>query len=180
MGRSSQYNHYMQRVDSPGFSIIDIEEEFPGLLYSSAKGIYDIGKPKNIYTEQYADSDRTRVYIPIENLNGQLKHDTSLIANEATTVEMTFLVVGDADTRRDVITAFEDYVRTGIHMYYDTARQMKFNFFVSDAIKVSEEKWHGTQPYVEMTVPLQNINGKTRHEELPVFTKRLRGRVEGV
>lgn len=165
MGRSSQYNHYMQRVDSPGYNRIDIEEEFPGLLYSSAKGIYDIGKPKNIYTEQYADSDRTRVYIPIEYLNGQLVHDTSLIANEATTVEMTFLVVGDTDARRDTITAFEDYVRTGIHTYYDTARQMEFTFFVSDAIKVSEEKWHGTQPYVELTVPLQNINGKTRHVE---------------
>lgn len=155
----------MQRVDSPGHNRIDIEEEFPGLLYSSAKGIYDIGKPKNIYTEQYADSDRTRVYIPIEYLNGQLVHDTSLIANEATSIEMTFLVVGDAETRRDIIMAFEDYVRTGIHTYYDTARQMEFTFFVSDAIKVGEEKWHGTQPYVELTVPLQNINGKTRHVE---------------
>lgn len=165
MGKSSPYNHYMQRVDSPGYNLIDIEEEFPGLLYSRAKGLYDIGKAKNIYTEQYADSDRTRVYIPIENINGQLVHDTSLIANEATSIEMTFLVVGDAETRRDIIIAFEDYVRTGIHMYYDTARQMKFNFFVSDAIKVSEEKWHGSQPYVELTVPLQNINGKTRHVE---------------
>lgn len=167
MGRSSQYNHYMQRVDSPGFALIDIEEEFPGLLYSSAKGLYDVGKPKNIYTEQYADSDRMRVYLPILYKNGQKVHNVSTIANEATTVEMTFLVVGDADARRDIITAFEDYVRTGIHTYYDTARQMKFTFFVLDAIKVSDEKWHGSQPYVELTVPLQNINGKTRHVEPP-------------
>lgn len=165
MGRSSQYNHYMQRVDSPGFALVDIEEEFPGLLYSKAKGIYDIGDAKNIYTEEYADSDRTRVYIPIQYENGQLVHNVSMIANKATLVEMTFLVIGDADARRDVITAFEDYVRTGIHLYYDTARQMAFNFFVSDAIEIGEEKWHGGQPYIEMTIKMHNINGKTRYVE---------------
>ncbi|MBO7381913.1 MAG: hypothetical protein J6U03_00895 [Muribaculaceae bacterium] len=57
---------------------------------------------------------------------------------------------------------FEDYVRTGAHSYYDDARYLEFDFIVTEDIKVSDEKWHGSQPYVELEVRMQNLNGKTR------------------
>lgn len=152
MGRSSEYSHYMQRIDIDGQNVIDIEEEFPGLLYSRAEGIYDVGKPKNVYTEEYADSDRKRYYLPPDGG----------YANEGTEVTMTFLVVGTPAEREAVIRGFFDYVRKGVHRYWDTARNREFDFVVTGPLTVGEERWHGSNPYAELTVPMQNLNGCTR------------------
>lgn len=160
MGRSSQYSHNLQRIDvytSP----FDIEEEFPGVLYKKAEGLNDIGKPKNIYTEEYADSDRKRVFLPGELQDGEMVHKLELIANESTKVTMTFLIVGDAVTRQQIMERFFNEVRTGIHRYWDNARNRQFDFIVTEEIKVGDEKWHGSQPYVEVQIPMQNLNGKT-------------------
>jgi hypothetical protein len=142
----------MQRTDVVGYNIIDIEEEFDGLLYMRAEGMNDIGKSKNVYTETYADSDRLRVYLP----------NDGVYTNEATKITMHFLVVGDEASMQATILAFETYVREGIHRYWDTARNLEFDFIVQDEFKVSDEKWHGSLPYVEIQVSLQNLNGKTR------------------
>lgn len=152
MGKSSQYTHYMQRVDqADNLGEIDIEEQFSGLLYMSAEGMNDIGKPKNIYTESYAESDALSVYLPQD----------SGYANEATKITMHFLVVGDASTRQTTIKNFFDYIRVGVHKYWDNARNLNLYFIVTDELKVSDERWHGSTPYVELVVTLQNINGRT-------------------
>ena len=152
MGKSSQYTHYMQRVDVASQPTYDIEEQFSGLLYMRAEGMNDIGKSKNVYTEGYADSDRLRVHLPPDGN----------YTNDATKITMHFLVVGDEASRQATIRAFETYVREGIHRYWDTARNLEFDFIVQDEIKVSDEEWHGSSPYVEIQVPMQNLNGKTR------------------
>lgn len=152
MSRSSQYTHYMQRVDIESQPVYDIEEQFAGLLYMKADGMNNIGKAKNIYTETYADSDRLRVYLP----------NDGVYTNEATKITMHFLVVGDEASREETIQDFQNYVREGIHRYWDDARNLEFDFIVQDEIKVSDEKWHGSSPYVEIEVVMQNLNGKTR------------------
>lgn len=152
MARSSQYTHYMQRVDIASQPTYDIEEHFSGLLYMKADGMNNIGKAKNIYTETYADSDRLRVYLP----------NDGVYTNEATKITMHFLVVGDEAQRQSTIKNFREYVCTGIHRYWDDARNLEFDFIVTDEIKVSDEKWHGSSPYVEIEVVMQNLNGKTR------------------
>lgn len=166
MGKSSQYNHYMRAVNPDGTPIdvswTNIEEEFAGLRYLKAEGLLDKGKAKNIYTESYAESDRLRVYLPTHLSNNVRVHSLTDIANEPTTITMTFVVIGDKDTRQAAIDAFEDYVRKGVHSYYDDARNKEFDFIVTGEIKVSDEKWHGSQPYVEVQIPMQNLNGKTR------------------
>ena len=96
MPKSSQYTHYMQRTDVVGYNIIDIEEQFDGLLYMRAEGMNDIGKSKNVYTEGYADSDRLRVHLPPDGN----------YTNDATKITMHFLVVGDKDSRQATILAF--------------------------------------------------------------------------
>ena len=165
MARSSQYSHNLQRIDVPS-PALDIEDEFPGVLYMKAEGLNDIGKAKNIYTEEYADSDRKRVYLPSELQDGEMVHKLNLIANEGTKVTMTFLIVGDAITRQQLMQRFFNEVRTGIHRYWDDARNRQFDFIVTDEIKVSEEKWHGSQPYVEVQIPMQNLNGKTMQRQM--------------
>lgn len=166
MGKSSQYNHYMRRVNVDGTAIdqtwINIEDVFTGLRYLSAKGLLDIGEAKNIYTETYAESDRVRVYLPKHNSGGLQVHSVSDIANEATEITMTFLVIGEESARMSTINNFENYIREGVHSYYDDARNMEFDFIVTDKIDISDEKWHGSQPYVEMQIKMQNLNGKTR------------------
>lgn len=152
MAKSSQYTHWMQRIDITGQNAIDIEDYFVGLLYMSADGMNDIGKPKNIYTEDYADSDRKRFYLPNDDE----------YANEATKITMHFLIVGSAEDRQDTLNRFTEYVRKGVHRYWDDARNLEFDFIVTDEIKVSDERWHGSSPYVEIAVPMQNLNGKTR------------------
>lgn len=152
MGKSSQYTHYMQRVDIESQPIYDIEEQFGGLLYMKADGMNNIGKAKNIYTETYADSDRLRVYLP----------NDGVYTNEATKITMHFLIVGDEASREATIQDFQNYVIEGIHRYWDDARNLEFDFIVQDEIKVSDEKWHGSSPYVEIEVVMQNLNGKTR------------------
>lgn len=151
MGKSSEYKYYMQRTDISGQSAIDIENYFGNIRYLKAEGMNSVGKSKNIYTETYADSDRLRVYLPPD---GEY-------TNEATTITMTFLVVGDAVTRQSTLDEFLSYIREGVHKYWDTARNREFEFIVIDEIKVSDEKWHGSQPYVEVQIPMQNLNGKT-------------------
>lgn len=156
MGKSSPYHHYMQRVDINNEGRKDLENDFPGLLYMKADGLYDIGKSKNIYTEEYADSDRKRFYLPEDNN----------YANEGTKITMHFLIVGDAESRQTTLQNFLDYVRIGVHRYWDTARQREFDFIVTDEIKISGEKWHGSNPYIELSLPMQNIYGKTwQHTE---------------
>lgn len=142
--------YYMQRVDTDGYNVLDLEEYFVGLRYYKAVGIYDIGKAKNVYTEKYADSDRLRYYLPKD------------YANEATVITMTFLIIGDAERRLETVSQFDEYIRVGVHRFWDTARNREFDFIVTDEIKVSDEKWHGSDPYVELTLNLQNLNGKTR------------------
>lgn len=162
MGKSSQYTHYMQRVDIENQPSYDIEEHFNGLLYMRAEGMNDIGKAKNIYTETYADSDRLRVSLPKHRYNNIGIHSVDDITNEATKVTMHFLVVGAEASRQTTIRAFRDYVREGVHRYWDDARNLEFDFIVQDEFKVSDERWHGSSPYVEIQVVMQNLNGKTR------------------
>lgn len=148
--------HYMQKLDWPNLQLMpeNIEEKFPGLRYLKADGIYNVGKSKNIYTENYAESEVLRYYLPPDGVE---------YTNEATTITMIFVVIGTEATRLSTILAFTEYIRKGIHMYWDSVRERLFRFVVKDEIKVSDEKWHGTQPYIELTVPLQNIDGKTEH-----------------
>ena len=155
MAKSSQYTHYMQRVDIENQPTYDIEEQFSGLLYMKADGMNDIGKSKNVYTETYADSDRLRVYLPN---NGNY-------TNEATKITMHFLVVGEEAQRQATLRNFYNYIREGVHRYWDDARNLEFDFVVQDEIKVSDERWHGSSPYVEIQIQMQNLNGKTTEHQ---------------
>lgn len=154
MARKSPYKHYFKRIDIDNQSAKDIENnpDWKGLRYMRADGLNDVGKSKNIYTEGYADIDRLRVSLP----------SNGVYANEATKITMRFLIVGNASGRGTTLRSLETYLKEGIHTYWDTGRNLEFDFIVTDEIKVSDEKWHGSMPYVELTVNMQNLNGKTR------------------
>lgn len=157
--------HYMQRIDQTGFNVLDIEEEFQGLIYLSAEGMNTIGKAKNIYTESYADSDNLRVYMPAEDTMVEEGVQVDAYTNEPTEITMQFAIIGDALMRQRTFDRFADYVRHGIHKYWDSARKREFRFIVTDELKPSKERWHGSMPYIVVEVPMQNLNGKTTLRE---------------
>lgn len=146
------YHFYMVECDKTGAIIDgavekDLESAFPGLLYSKAVGIDKIGAPKNIYTEQYSDSNRLRAYVP------------NTITNQATTIVFTFIFTGD--NRREVYYNFLEYIRNGYKRYRDTARNRYFCFFVNSEIAPAEERFYGDKPYLSLDVTVQNIFGRT-------------------
>lgn len=146
------YNFYMVECDKQGKvaneeNEIGLEQHFKGMRYSKAEGLDKIGKPKNIYSEKYADSDRLRVHVPNE------------ITNEATNVTFTFFFVGN--DRQKVYHDFLDYVRKGFHRYHDDARNKYLYFCVNSELKPAEEMLYGSVPYLKFDLEVQNIFGRT-------------------
>lgn len=159
MVQASEYKFYMQEVEKRNgvFELVpeteerdtkrDIEADFYGCIrYSKAEGINTIGKPR-VYTEKYSDSDRLRVYVPKE------------VTNDATKVVFTFYFFGDY--RFAAYNEFNEYIRNGIHRYWDTARNRYFDFIVADEIKIGNERFYGKMPYFEVKYTVQNLNGRT-------------------
>ena len=148
-----KYYFYLQEVDKDGKALDDaksVEDDFgDGVRYLKAAGIDVIGKPKNIYTESYAESDKLRTYIP------------PVIANEPTTITLSIGFFGD--DRHKNRDAFNEYIRKGYHKFWDTFRKKSFTFFVQDTIEPTEENFFGNNPYIKMDYKLKNIKGKTEN-----------------
>lgn len=142
---------YMQEVDKmgnpiDGAPIKDLEKDFEGLLYSKASGLNKIGKAR-IYKEQYADSERVRVYVPEQEIN------------EPTKVIFSFLFLGE--DRYKIYDSFLEYVRKGFHSYWDTKRKKKIYFYVEKEIEPATEAWYGSTPYLILELEVDNIYGRT-------------------
>ena len=148
---------YMQKCSKDGTLISgtkkDLEVDFEGLRYMEAKGISKIGKAKNVYTEQYADSDTLRTWHPSE-----IGEETT---HEATTIQLKLLFYGD--NRRNVYESFNDYIMDGYHTYWDTLRNKKFVFMVIEPSEPSDDILKGGVPYIICTWTLQNLKGKTEN-----------------
>lgn len=146
----NEYSFYMQEVSTDGELKIgtkkNLEVDFEGLRYKQAKGINTIGKAR-IYTEKYADSDRMRVYVP------------ETVTNDPTIVTFTFYFFGE--NRQKAFDAFNDYIRNGIHRYWDTARNKYFDFVLENEIAIGEEQWYGATPFFAVDYKVQNLNGRT-------------------
>ena len=72
---------YMSRyVNGAWEEAVDIMSYFDGLYYKQCVGISHKGKIKNIYTEEFAETDKLRVYIP------------ETVARENTDVEFELVV----------------------------------------------------------------------------------------
>lgn len=131
---------------------IDIEQKYSGLKYISAKGLFDKGKPKNRYTEVFADSDKLRVWVGAD------------IRREATEIDFTFAFVGE--NRIATLDSFYDFLsckgeeNVKTVDYWDNIRKKWAKMVLLDEFTTKEEKWYGSEPYIELTVKMQNIYGE--------------------
>lgn len=147
----NKYSFYMQECDKYGNLINPItrknlEDDFLGMRYSSMSGIESFGKPKNIYVETFADSNRDNVYIP---------NDITL---ESTKIVFTCYFIGDS--RFDSYYDFTEYIQKGFHRYWDNARNRYFVFYSNNETKVESFSWQST-PYLKVQYSLTNVYGRT-------------------
>ena len=150
------YKFYMQKVDAEGKLIAntkkDLETDFNGLKYSQCVGLLAKGKRKNIYTENYADSDTLRVWQG-EN-----------VTREATTITFTFVFTGAS--RQSVFQSFYEYVKNGVISYYDTARMKEACLILVDNVEPSDDIFVGSTPYIKADFKFQNIWGECKNKTL--------------
>lgn len=127
---------------------INIESTYTGLRYKECKGLEDKGKPKNIYTESYADSDTLRVYMPDK------------VLRESTTITFSFVFVGE--DRKIAYERFFAYVSNGKLYYYDTARKKKAYMILKEALTITEDVYKGSTPYMIVDFKFTNLWGECK------------------
>lgn len=140
---AQKYKFYMSK---DGENYVSLEDKYAGLLYAKCVGLEDVGKPKNKYSESYADAAELRVY------------DPAVVLHDETDITFTFLFVGD--NRRSVYNDFCSYVESGKIYYYDTARYKKAYLTLFDAVKPSHDEFKGGTPYIQADFKFKNLWGK--------------------
>lgn len=127
-----EYKFYMRQY--PDGVEKDLEVEFEGLHYAKCEGLESKGKAKNIYTESFADSSETSVYVPEE------------ICEDA--VEITFTFAFDGANRRATFNSFCTFIKSGVIEYRDTARNKKAWLLLDGNTEPSEDEIIGSHPYI--------------------------------
>lgn len=149
------YYFYMQQTDKDGVVVADsqrnLESDFTGLRYVACKGLSSVGKPKNIYTENYAEQDGFRTFYPGDT-NGVVVH-------EATNIELDLIFVGE--DRRSTYDSFCAYVESNRLYYWDTARHRKVWLALIEAVEPTDDTLKG-EPYIRATFKFTNLWGEGR------------------
>lgn len=130
---------------------VSIEDYFDGVKYKSCEGLDDVGEPKNIYTETYAESETIRVWLPDE------------VVFENTDIEFEFLFVGD--DCHDKYMEFRDYVSNCFVKYYDTYRNLEVEMILTNSTSPSEIRLYGEDKYILASFKFKNIGGKAKKKE---------------
>lgn len=125
----------------------NLEKDFEGLKYAKCVGLDALGKPQNVYSETYSESNGIRTYMPDE------------VTNASTTITLSLYFFGE--NRQATFDAFNEFIRNGYTKYWDDARNKGFVFIVDKEIKVKEENWYRGMPYLAVDYSLTNIQGKT-------------------
>lgn len=151
---SDDYKYYMCRQNKRMVTWeeeVSLEEYFEGLKYISCDGLSSKGKPKNIYTETYAETTEPRVFIPKD------------VARETTDIEFEFAFLGKS--RRDIYDSFCDWI-TGYRLkYWDTCREREVEMLLLEALKPSEDKLYGSTPYITAKFKFKNLLGNSKKKE---------------
>lgn len=137
---------YIKRESDTDYT--DFESYFNGMKYSKCVGLEDLGKPKNIYTETYADADSLRVHIPED------------VKREATDITFTFIFLGE--NRKSVYDRFNEFIKGQKLYYYDTARNKKAYMVLIDKTEPKEDIYKGSKPYMSVDYKFQNLWGECK------------------
>lgn len=138
---------YMKRYDLPNQTPKNLEIDFQGLKYLSCKGLSDVGKPKNIVVEEFADNAENKIYIP-EN-----------IYHEPTDFVLSLVFTGAM--RRKAYDDFCTYIKNGKFYYWDTVRKRKVSIVLLSPIRPTDDIFKGSSPFIKVDFTFTNILGKS-------------------
>lgn len=119
------------------------------LLYRKCTGLEDIGKPKNIYTETYADSDTVRADFP------------NTITHEATSITLNLVVKRDKNIEdggnelKDIVDLVAFTTPT---VFWDTVRHKMAVMTLLNAAEAKEDTYKGMK-YLEVELKFNNLMG---------------------
>lgn len=145
----ADYKFYMSRwIDNAWETQVSLEDYFSGMKYVSCEGLSTKGKIKNIYTENFAEVEDLRVYMP------------ETVVRENTDIEFVFGF--EKGNRRDVFDSFVDWVSGYKIKYWDTARNRELEMVLIDKIEVDEDILLGSSPFITVNFKFKNLKGSTK------------------
>lgn len=145
------YHFYMRQTTKEGSGVglsKDLERDFPGLRYVRCEGLEAVGKPKNIYTEDYAEADGLRSYHPADS-GGEVAH-------EATKVKLTLLFLNKG--RREAYNAFREFVDSSRVFYWDNARNKKVWLLFTEEVEPDDDTL-APSGYIKVAFSFTNLWG---------------------
>ena len=145
----TDYKFYMSRwIDNAWEEQVSLEDYFSGMKYISCEGLSTKGKIKNIYTENFAEVEDLRVYMP------------ETVVRENTDIEFVFGF--EKENRRDTFDSFVDWVSGYKIKYWDTARNRELEMVLIDKIEVDEDILLGSSPFITVNFKFKNLKGSTK------------------
>lgn len=145
----ADYKFYMSRwIDNAWETQVSLEDYFSGMKYVSCEGLSTKGKIKNIYTENYAEVEDLRIYMPDD------------VVRENTDIEFVFGF--EKENRRDTFDSFVDWVSGYKIKYWDTARNRELEMVLIDKIEVDEDILIGSSPFITVNFKFKNLKGSTK------------------
>lgn len=145
----ADYKFYMSRwIDNAWEAQVSLEDYFSGMKYISCEGLSTKGKIKNIYTENYAEVEDLRVYIP----------ETAVREN----TDIEFVFGFEKDNRRDTFDSFVDWVSGKKIKYWDTARNREVEMILIDKVEVDEDILIGSSPFITVNFKFKNLKGSSK------------------
>lgn len=145
----ADYKFYMSRwIDNAWETQVSLEDYFSGMKYISCEGLSTKGKIKNIYTENYAEVEDLRVYMP------------ETVVRENTDIEFVFGF--EKENRRDTFDSFVEWVSGHKIKYWDTARNRELEMVLIDKVEVDEDILIGSSPFITVNFKFKNLKGSTK------------------
>ena len=146
---SNKYKFYMSRwIGNAWEAQVSLEDYFSGMKYISCEGLSTKGKIKNIYTENFAEVEDLRVYMP------------ETVVRENTDIEFVFGF--EKENRRDTFDSFVDWVSGYKIKYWDTARNRELEMVLIDKVEVDEDILLGSSPFITVNFKFKNLKGSTK------------------
>lgn len=158
----SGYDFLMSKVtiDETGKKTIanevNIEEQFPGLVYKQCTGLDSFGKPRP-YVENYAESDEAYVYVPSNDARDQISITLTLYFFDPSNSKDDATAITSAEK---VYQDFMKYISGGLILFRDTARKRKVLIYQSDAPSVKTDKLYGVI-YKEVEIKFTSVYGRS-------------------
>lgn len=158
-----EYSFYLRKVTDNGDGTHTagdekcLEDDFKGLRYKSLTGLNLTGKPKGVYTEEYAEMNGDDVYVSQNTARGSTELTLSLVflCPDDTHASYASQIAAMEATYHD----FCDWLGGGLLIWRDTARQRRVLMYLSNNPTVSSDKFGSGIPYIEASFKFKNILG---------------------